>query len=148
MATQQTTFDKIQAFQDEVRKIPERMEEGGDLPSVTGKKYGEIYAAEWMKLLQKHIKQQELLNIIKQLRDYIANPDIAPEDSDHLYHEHLDLADSVLSHPESDDEEEEAESEDEEEESEEYKERVLRCRAAYHAQRAAAGLPDIQRKSN
>jgi len=103
MATQQTTFDKIQAFQDEVRKIPERMN-NEDLPFATGEKYGEIYSAEWMKLLQKHIEQQELLNIIKQLRDYIANPDIAPEDSDRLYHEHLDLADSVLSHPESDDE--------------------------------------------
>lgn len=40
----------------------------------------------------------ELLNIIKQLRDYIANSDIAPEDSDRLYQEHLALADSALSH--------------------------------------------------
>jgi actin-related protein len=51
--------------------------------------------------------QEELLDIIKQLRDYIANSDIAPEDSDRLYQEHLALADSALSHPESDDEEEE-----------------------------------------
>ena len=43
-------------------------------------------------------EQQELLNIIKQLRDYIANSDIAPEDSDRLYQEHLALADSALSH--------------------------------------------------
>lgn len=43
-------------------------------------------------------EQQELLNIIKQLRDYIANSDIEPEDSDRLYQEHLALADSALSH--------------------------------------------------
>ena len=52
----------------------------------------------------KMATQQELLNIIKQLRDYIANSNIPAEDSDYLYHKHLDLADSVL--PESDDEEE------------------------------------------
>ena len=44
----------------------------------------------------KMATQQELLNIIKQLRDYIANSDIAPEDSDRLYQEHLALADSAL----------------------------------------------------
>lgn len=39
-----------------------------------------------------------LLLIIKQLRDYIANSNIAPEDSDRLYQEHLALADTALSH--------------------------------------------------
>lgn len=43
------------------------------------------------------MEQQKLINIIKQLRDYIANSDIADEDSDRLYQEHLALADSVLS---------------------------------------------------
>jgi len=40
--------------------------------------------------------QQELLNIIKQLRDYIADSNIPAEYSDYLYHKHLDLADKVL----------------------------------------------------
>lgn len=40
--------------------------------------------------------QEELINVIRQLRDYIANSNIPVEQSDYLYQKHLDLADSVL----------------------------------------------------
>jgi hypothetical protein len=62
-----------------------------------------------MEHSNKSKMEQELLNIIKQLRDYIANSDIAPEDQDRLYQEHLALADSVLSVEDTDDEEDEEE---------------------------------------
>lgn len=62
-----------------------------------------------MEHSNKSEMEQELLNIIKQLRDYIANSDIAPEDQDRLYQEHLALADSVLSVEDTDDEEEDEE---------------------------------------
>jgi hypothetical protein len=55
--------------------------------------------AAYLKQAERERKREEernLLNIIKRLRDYIANPNIPVEDSDTLYHEHLDLADSVL----------------------------------------------------